>query len=61
MKPMIQRCINDYLTDDLHPLKGLIDWLLIDKQIPIERIYKIAWTQFSIPRNIVRETILSLM
>lgn len=61
MTNLIRTCINDYTKNDFHPLQGLLDWLIFDRNVPLERIYKIAFERFGIPRNVVEATILSLM
>lgn len=46
---MIRICLNDACNGELHPLMGLIDWLVVDKGISLERIVRIANRKFGIP------------
>lgn len=61
MRHIVELCMTDYAKGDSFPLSGMLDWLLNDLSIPPERIYKIAWRQWGIPRHVVQNTIFEIL
>jgi len=59
-KSTIQLIINDYLGGDHVPLAGMLDWLMKDKCIGLERLCKIAYVHFGLPRHVVIATLEAL-
>ena len=54
---VVQSALLDAMSGDLFPLMNLLDYLLYDKQIPLERLLEFAEKKFVLPKEITLETV----
>ena len=57
MLKTIEWAIQQYAEGEKIPMRALLGSAIFGEGIPLERIYKIAWTRWGISRQIVLETI----
>lgn len=57
---MVRIILLDAAYGDVFPLMGLLDWLIYDKNIPLERILQVAERRFSLPLSTQIKTLCSI-
>ena len=57
MTALIRLALEDYLTETDHTLLGLLHYLIIEAEVPLSRIIKIAEKRFGIPAQVTLATI----
>lgn len=58
---MVRICFTDLLQGDPWTFLGLVDWLIYDKNIPLERLLTIGSKQLQVSRDTLLSTLKTLV